>query len=220
MRLRTQEDFVDAISTEISWRNRELTELKQLVQRSDGASFRQVTVIRAAIALLYAHWEGFIKKVAEDYLNYVGMQRLTNGELSSCMLAVVVRAQLSAAERSKKVEMHIGLVDYMRTKETVRARLPYKNIIRTDSNLSSKGLLEILTTLGISSDKYAAKSKLIDSQLLGKRNNIAHGNDLEVDADEYLDLHEQIAELLRTFRNDVENAVATSAFARPIQPSK
>lgn len=216
MRLRTQEDFVDAISLEISWRNRELTELKHLVQMTAGVPFRQVTVIRAAIALLYAHWEGFVKKVAEDYLNYVGMQRLTNNELSTCMLALVVRSQLSAGDRSKKLETHIGIVDYMRTKASVRARLPHKNVIRTESNLSSKVLVEILTTLGISPDGYAVKFRLIDNHLLARRNNIAHGSDLEVSAEEYVDLHEQITELLRLFKNDVDNAVATRLFSRPL----
>lgn len=215
MKLRTQEDFVDAVSKEISWRKRELTEIKSLVEMSEDEPLRQAAMIRCAVALLYAHFEGFIKKVSEAYLNYVGMQRLRNEELSSCMLAVVMRGQIKAAEASNKINAHVQLVEYFRTKALVRARIPYKNIIQTESNLSSVVFAEILAVLDISPVTYAGKYKLIDSKLLEKRNHIAHGNNLDIDFEEYTELHEQVTELLTLFRNDIENAVVMRFFAKP-----
>jgi len=61
VKIRTTEQLVDGVSTEISWRRKELTDLKSLVQKMAGVRSREDTITRAAFALLYAHWEGFVK---------------------------------------------------------------------------------------------------------------------------------------------------------------
>ncbi len=53
--------------------------------------------------------------------------------------------------------------------------------IRTESNLSSKVLKEILWCLGIEDTPFILKAQLIDEKLAGKRNHIAHGEFLDVD---------------------------------------
>lgn len=215
MKPRTTEAFVDQMAAEISWRRKELTELKHLVETSSANQSRQSALTRAAVALLYAHWEGFVKAIAELYLEFVRMQRCKNCELSSNFLAVVMRAQLQAAATSNKIATHIALVDYFREEAQTRANLPSKRVIRTESNLSSKVFLEILALLGIDASAYAPKSHLLDSSLLSRRNHIAHGNVLPVDVDDYLLLHEEVTGLMTLLRNNIENAAVTKAFIHP-----
>ena len=90
--------------------------------------------------------------------------------------------------------------------------MPYKNAIRTEANLSSTVLTDILKTLGIDTKEYELKAHLIDNQLLAKRNHIAHGNELDVDVDDYLRLHDDIMMLMNLLRNQVENAAATGEY--------
>ena len=53
----------EAIEKEYSWRIRELSQFKSsILSASDKA---QEGLIRAGVALLYAHWEGFIKKSSD-----------------------------------------------------------------------------------------------------------------------------------------------------------
>lgn len=59
---------------------------------------------------------------------------------------------------------------------------------------------------------FTWKFHLIDSQLLAKRNHIAHGNALVVDCDGYLDLHDEISGLMTLFRNQLENAAVTREY--------
>ena len=53
---------------------------------------------------------------------------------------------------------------------------------------------------------------------LKRRNRIAHGSYLELDQSAFADLVDQIVELLRWFKTDLENALATEAFMKPVTP--
>jgi hypothetical protein len=214
MSIRTVEQLTDAVSAEISWRRKELTDLRYLLEMSAGNRTRQATLTRAALALLYAHWEGYVHAVAEHYLEFVCMQRRKNSELADSLLAVALRSSFRSAEHSLKIKAHVEVVRFFRNQMANRARLPYKNVIRTDSNLSSIVLLEILQTLGFPSTEFEPKFHLLDHKLLARRNHVAHGSALSVDTDEYTRLHDEILALMNLLRNNVENAAATGAFLR------
>lgn len=96
MKIRTIEQLVDELAIETGWRKKELTDLRSTVQGAAGSE-----LLRGADKS-HAHWEGFVKALAEDYLEFVCMQRCRNCELSSTMLAIVLRSKLQAAEGSKK----------------------------------------------------------------------------------------------------------------------
>lgn len=167
---------------------------------------------RAAVALLYAHWEGFVKASAELYLEFVCMQRCKNSELADSMLAVLLRSKLQSAQASNKIRVHVNIVDFFRTQMQERHKLPYKNVIRTEANVSSLVLIEILRTLGLDSAEYESKCHMIDDKLLAKRNHIAHGSELDIDVEEYLELHDEILSLMNLLRNQIENAAATRQY--------
>ena len=73
-------------------------------------------------------------------------------------------------------------------------------------------LFEILSTLGLGTSEYEAKSHMIDDHLLAKRNHIAHGIALDVEVDDYLRLHAEILSLMNLLRDQIENAAVTRQF--------
>ena len=69
--------LIDKIDSELSWRKKELSALKFNVEESRNfIEAEQSRFIRMGLAMLYAHWEGAIKSLAEYYLNYVANQHL------------------------------------------------------------------------------------------------------------------------------------------------
>jgi hypothetical protein len=92
------------------------------------------------------------------------------------------------------------------------ANIDWERSIETHSNLSFKNLSEILCLLGLDDKEYSLKQQLLDQKLLQKRNLIAHGQQAEIDLDDYSDLHDEILRLLDMFRNDVENAAAREGY--------
>jgi MAE_28990/MAE_18760-like HEPN len=57
---------------------------------------------------------------------------------------------------------------------------------------------------------------LIDTKLLGMRNNVAHGTYLMIDREEYLELHREIIGMLDLFSNQIQNAAVSKSFMRMI----
>lgn len=212
MTARNAEQFADALATELVWRKKELTALRWMVENGDLARDRRSAVIRGAIALLYAHWEGFIKAAGRLYLEFVHFQRLHYRSVSRNFVALGVRKLLSRASATEKANAHLDVVEFFQSRMDERCNLPYRDGIKTDSNLSSRVLREIVQVLGLDYSEFATKEKLLDDLLVHRRNTIAHGEYLDTSVDDYLDLHEQVLAMMERFRKQVDNAVAMKKY--------
>lgn len=81
------------MDADMGWRIKEISTFK-LTVRADGVN-RKVFV-RAGVALVYAHWEGFIKAASEAYLNFVDNQGHIYRELKSCFAILGLKRRLVA----------------------------------------------------------------------------------------------------------------------------
>jgi len=208
MTIRTLEQLSDSLARDLVWRKKELADLKSLIETSRVASSKEKALLRSGITILYAHWEGFVKAAASNYLEHIAMKRLRYDELSSNFVALALKAKLSQVNESNKATIFTEAIDFIRLELKERSIIPYKDIIRTGSNLSSSILREITCVLGIDYSLYETKQVLIDEKLLARRNTIAHGEYLQLDKDDYLELHSQVVGMMDTFRNQIDNCAA------------
>ena len=211
MSIRTREELSDKLETDLAWRKKELSEVKSLIEAKNVSSQRHNALIRSGICILYAHWEGFVKLAANSYLEYVRNKKLCYSQLSSNFLALAMKEKLKEVKETNKPSLYIPVCDFFLFQLDERCSLP-KDAISTASNLSSEILKEITHTLGIDFSLYSTKSKLIDETLLKTRNEIAHGNYLMVDREEYIELHGAVMGMLEIFRNQIENAAVNQDF--------
>jgi len=209
--MRTKAELVQKIDDDLVWRRRELTDFRALIQ--DGnVERRRSALIRAGVALLYAHWEGFVKCCGTHYLEFVAIQGKKASELRRNFLAVKLHSQLIEASRSKKSSAVERVIDYFCTKMDSPLKFSAKNVVDTKSNLSSSVLEEIIWTLGLNMMPFETKRKMIDSSLVERRNFIAHGQFLNIDVKDYLELHDEVIWLIDEFRTQLQNAAVTDAF--------
>lgn len=214
MTIRTEEQLADFLSEELAWRKKELAELKSLIQLSTLPRNKKDVLIRSGVAILYAHWEGFVKKAATAYVEYVSMLRLKYKDLASNFVALGMKEKLENATSTNKATIFIEATDFIINKLDERSSLPYKTCINTKSNLSFELFRDIITLLNLDFSPYLTKETLIDKKLRIPRNNIAHGHYLTTDQDDYLDLHRQVIELLDLFRNQIDNATHLKTFKK------
>ena len=213
MSIRTTEDLNNILSSDLAWRKKELSEVKALVETKSISNQRHKALIRSGVCILYAHWEGFVKLAANSYLEYVSLKKLTYQELSNNFLALAMKKKFKDVKETNKSSLYIPICNFFVSELNQRCSLP-KDTISTGSNLSSEILKEIADILGIDFSLYSTKSVLIDTKLLKTRNEIAHGNYLIFDRDEYIELHIEIIEMLDMFRNQIENAAIEKKFMR------
>lgn len=208
--IRTGEQLEQALADDLIWRKKELSELRFLVNASKPFPERHRAIMRGTVALLYAHWEGYVRSGGRAYLEYVAFQRLTYQDLASSFVALSARKMFHDAG-AKRISAHIQLIDFFRLGQAARSNVPYKDGINTESNLSSVVAEEIVRTLGLDFSFYETKRKLIDG-LVAKRNSIAHGEDVSIDVASFEGLQMDVLNMIEVFRNLVSNAAATAAF--------
>ncbi len=210
--MRTIDELCQKIADDLVWRRRELSSIRMAIENADKDKQLQRSLIRAGVALLYAHWEGFVKKIGSQYLEYVANQGRKANELTPNFIAIKLKTYLLDAVKSKKISTTHEVVDFFCNSLNKKLRIPYKGIIDTQSNLSSTVLTEIMYTLGLDNKPYEIKKNLINESLVNRRNHIAHGENLDISVADYLNLHIEVMTLIDEFRDQVENAAATNRF--------
>lgn len=66
MQLRTEEEFSRSITSDLTWRIKEISDLRTVIRRSEPSFIP--TVARAGVPIIYAHWEGHVTAVSKAYL--------------------------------------------------------------------------------------------------------------------------------------------------------
>jgi hypothetical protein len=213
--IRTRGQLQEAMADEFAWRKKDLHGLKTLVLENKGTPKRDLCV-RAAIALLYAHWEGFVKQVGLAYLEFVARQSIENGELQINFLAMAIAKLVRAALGSSKIQPSLDIVNFFQSQMTAKSRINWKNGVDTKSNLKSAMFKEISLWLGLDYPRFATKEKLIDEKLLANRNRIAHGQFSVIDLEEYLTLHDEVHAMMQDFYNQIDNLAFTRAYRKTL----
>jgi antitoxin (DNA-binding transcriptional repressor) of toxin-antitoxin stability system len=216
--MRTKEQLIQKIDDELIWRRKELSDFKAVIQQQAQNPLRLSVLLRAGVTLLYAHWEGFVKISGTYYLQYVAAQRRPGLELRANFIAIKLKSQISEASKSKKISSAEQLIDFFCTRLADDLKIPHKGIVDTEANLSSSVLKEILWILGLERTSFETKSVLIDKSLVARRNFIAHGEPLDIELDDYLDLHDEVLSMIATFRTLLQNAAVQNEFLRSHKP--
>lgn len=193
----------DELDRDISWRIKEIDDIKKAIKGAEADARK--SILRAGIPILYAHWEGFVKRGSEFLLTFVNTQGLPLRALSSCFIVYGAKKMVGTVVKSGNAKENIAVVDFFLKEMDKTAVLAHIGSVNTESNLSSKVFERIAESLGIDITFYAAKSVLIDTSLLDRRNNIAHGAYLDVDLKQFLDLADEVIVLLRSYKTDLEN---------------
>jgi hypothetical protein len=214
MKIRTAEQLQTVLDDDFAWRRKELTMILTTVKSSRPKLLN--TNIRIGVVILYAHWEGFIKNAAENYLTYVAGKKLPYDELNNNFIALSLKTKLLEFELTNKNTVHTQLIDFLLGNLKIKANLPTENIIKTQSNLNSNILKEILSILGIDYSQYELKEKYIDSQLLKIRNSVAHGQNPDITEIDFYELYTEITEMLTSIKNEISNNASLAKYKKTL----
>ena len=212
MRVRNLTQLGEFLDEDLEWRKRELDTLKRMVERA--RPHEKAFLLRAAVCVLYAHWEGFVRAAAESYASFVAAQGLRYRDLTPNFVALGLRTEVVNAGRSERLTDLTSVAEKMIHGLDERASIDWERSVQTGANLNSARFAQILCLIGRDGKEYESSNQLLDQKLLGKRNAVAHGRRDQVDEDDYAELHAEIIRLVDMFRDDVENAAALGNFRR------
>ncbi len=163
--------------------------------------------------MAYAHWEGYVITSARALLAYVSGLRLTYAELADSYVALCFAGKLLGADQStRRIQRHIDVVTAMR-QSSVQALFPSPvRVIHGEGNLKADKFHDIVLRLSLDAAPFELHYKWLDSELLRRRNNIAHGQVESIDADFARDALTTVGRLIDAFRTTAQNAAVLEVF--------
>jgi hypothetical protein len=170
-------------------------------------------LVRAGVALLYAHWEGFVRATGQLYVEFVRQKKLRYSDLSAPLLGIALKSRILALDEARAASTHLAFARFLQEEFDDRATLR-RELVETHANLSSKVLRDIVTRLGLPWTPYELKEHLIDKRLVESRNTIAHGQELAIQLGDFLDLQERVVDIMLAFRADVLAAAGSGTYRR------
>ena len=202
--LRTAEEFTAFITSDLTWRIREISDMRSTAAT---ASLPRA-ILRASVPLMYAHWEGHVSVVSRAYLDFLALRRLRYSNLKqsfrlNAFFTTIRRMTQARASYMEQVAFLSNVVDsggsQLRTVDV--------DILSTRSNLNSAVLQDLCCFLSLDITQFESDFDFLDKILLYRRNNIAHGQFIEIDIDTLRDMSERVIEMMRKFNNLVDNEV-------------
>lgn len=208
---RTESDLSAQLDADFTSRLRELSDLKRAIRDADPNA--QQVLLKALVAISYAHWEGHVKFAASKYFEYVALRRLpyTSLQQQFYVNSFLIRLGTFVSNRPSLKNRCDLIFEALNTGGASFSQV-HPDLVNTGSNLKFEILQNICLVCGIDSAIFQPYETFIDVVLLKRRNSIAHGDESVVGLHEVDALIDGVVELMRLFRNQVENKVYTKAY--------
>ena len=199
----------DVLTSDLNWRESELASLKILLRRNDITRTQRETLLRAAWAMLYAHYEGFSKFCLTAYYDEVSKRLSSYEQLPSS-------TKIFALEQKIKELKNMAAVDFMAEIESflgfVKLNRPNFPEIDTKSNLWPNVMLDLLRVADIGCgvvDFHTAKL----STLVARRNDIAHGKrNFIAEVDYYLTYENVVYEVMYDLAYSIDDRLSKAPY--------
>jgi hypothetical protein len=202
----TEADFSDQIARDRSWRLKEISDLKEAVIKADP-TLRRV-LLRALVAICYAHWEGYVRFAAMKYLEFIALRKYQYKELDRQFLRNYFLPRLAALSTAKtSIAQRCQLVDDVLNSSEHRFARVNEEIVSTKSNLNFDVFSNICSVCSVSTAAFEGKEAFVDVLLLKRRNAIAHGEETFLEMDDLDEITSETIALMRAFGDALENHV-------------
>jgi RiboL-PSP-HEPN len=157
---------------------------------------------------MYAHWEGHVSLVSRAYMDFLALRRLRYSSLKECFrlnaffatIRRMMQARLSYTDQ-------IGFLVSVISSGESQLRNVDEDVLATRSNLNSVVLRDLCCLLALDIKEFEGDVDFLDKILLNRRNNIAHGQFIEINFEMLHDMSDRVIEMMRKFNNLVDNEV-------------
>lgn len=169
-------DIENRLLADINWRENELAALKAAYKLEPRETYKGKGLRRSYLAMLYAHYEGFSKVAWEEVQIEIANSRRPYTQIKSSLLPIFLDEDCKRLRNLPTAELFDGIFA-IRSRLLDRVDGQYKKI--ETSNLWPNVLIEILSALHLRYD-FVERNRVHLKSLVARRNEIAHGQDVEV----------------------------------------
>lgn len=216
MKIRSLYELEEALDQDLAWRKHEIITITGQVTSSRKSA--KITLMRAAIALMYSHWEGHVKNASEIYLAYLNSISPKYIDMKDNFKHISLRSKFDEGFSIKDYSSQKEIYEYILFGLNCNFSVNEKHIVKTNSNLKSEVFINIMEQLGLEFTDLELKSNFIDQVLLNNRNCIAHGerlNDQDI-TNAYENIKNEIIDMLEIVNRTIRNAACNREYLKVI----
>lgn len=162
---------IDIISQDLDWREREIAAMRVLLSGPGLTNSQRAALLRAGWAMLYAHYEGFIKNTLTVFYDAAAKAAGKCEHLPSNTKVFALRDALKSLRKLPYDDM-LSKIEKFQIEHL--ASNPQFPDVDTNSNLWPNVLIDLLKTADLNTS-IAEKNEAKLRTLVSRRNSIAHG---------------------------------------------
>lgn len=214
MKVRSFDELEAFLVEDLVWRKREFTTIKFMI---DGAREHERTILyKSAVALLYSHWEGYLKHSAQAYVCYLNHISPRYGDLKENFLQSSLADRFSRGFSLKKYFFQKEIFDYITCAYDSRLNIDESRVVDTQSNLKSEVLFNIMHQLALDTEFFSLREKFIDVIMVDNRNRVAHGEKVNNDQmrEVYSELESDLLDMIMAFQNIIITSASNKDYLK------
>jgi len=209
----TEEALSFHLDSELTWRRKELSDLKLAISKADSAA--KGVLLRALVTMTYAHWEGFVRACATKYFTHLTLKRRPYTELDIQFYKNSFLARLESFFKAKSsTEDNCKFISAILESHNSKFSYINEQLIDTKSNLNTDVIKDLCVICGFDHTFFEGKRIFIDLTLLKKRNAIAHGQEDSIAAPDVDNFVDTGLALMEHFKTLIENKVYTKSYLK------
>ncbi|MBN8551058.1 MAG: hypothetical protein J0M12_17225 [Deltaproteobacteria bacterium] len=207
----TENDFSDILDSDLIWRRRELSDMKAALRTADTTA--RAALLRAIITMGYAHWEGFVRTCAARYFEHLTLRKLPFASFERQIYVNSILTRLDSLRQTRSpLSERCKLVNDILDGQSGRFSFVKPELVDTRSNLSTDVIKDICIVCGVDWGHFESQRTFLDVMVLKRRNEIAHGQQVYIEANEIDEYIGSLLALMEAFRNLLENKIYTKAY--------
>jgi hypothetical protein len=162
---------LEAISEDLDWRESEIASIRILLSSASISETQRVGLLRAAWAMLYAHYEGFCKEALTIYFDAISQSGAVCSTLPSTTKTFALAKQVRRLRQMTNEDLLEAISNFKSHHLDTSPMFPE---VDTKSNLWPSVLLDLLESADLNTEKVEEHEQKLKT-LVGRRNEIAHG---------------------------------------------
>jgi hypothetical protein len=164
-------NILETISRDLDWREREIAAMRLLLSSAEITNGQRQGLLRAAWAMLYAHYEGFCKNTLATFYDVITSSGIACRDLPQSTRLFALGDRLRHLKNMPNGDLFGEIVSFQLHHLSVSPQFPD---VDTQSNLWPSVLIDLLEAADLNADKVKEHEIKLKT-LVSRRNKIAHG---------------------------------------------
>ena len=181
-------NILDTITRDLEWREAEIASMRTLLCSPEITDGQKQGLLRAAWALLYAHYEGFCKNSLIAFYDFIARLGIACKDLPQPTKIFAVEKQL---KQMRKMTDHDLLGEIVTFESSFFSHSPLFPDVDTQSNLWPNVLIDLMETADLCTTMVKEHEVKLKT-LVSRRNQIAHGENSIITEVKYYSTYEQV----------------------------